>query len=1291
MQLLFKVECSGEDFYNQVADRVASDEAAELLRRNGTRGARPRPPHPARARHQAGRAVRTHRRDARALPDPVAAEVGPDLFPIIIEAEVQGDAGYEKWAEKESDPEVARLLRLNGREETIHAERARAGPGAAAGGPTVLSALRSLPALLRDEPAADARPGPSSAVLAVPEPARAFAVAGLAQAAGRRPIVVAVPTDDRRRAPGPRPGRLPRRRPGRAVPGLGDAALRAGQPQRRDHGPAAAGHVAPAAGCDGAGRSTGAPTVVVAPVRALLQRLGPHVEERRAGRGPPAATSSIPTDLVARLVGHGLPPRVPGRAPGRARRPGLDRRRVPLDRRRAGPHRPVGRRGRPADRVLGRRPALDRRPRPRSSCSAAASCCPPTRSGPGPAALVGDRAVGARAVGAPGRGPGLRRHGVLAAVAHRRRAPALDLLPGDAQVLLVEPRRMRDRAAELLAEEADLAAHPGLRRGAPADGDATSPACTCPSTACWPTPTPPAWTVTAAPEGPDTADGRGRGLGPGRRRRRAADAASSRDLPADGYRVVVCAEGRGGAPGWPRCSATTDLAARSTTAPTDGRPAEPGVRVVRRTRSSAASCYPPLKLAVLAEGDLTGRRRAHRRARPAPARRRRASSTTSSAGDYVVHYQHGVGRFGGMVKRGHRRRRARLPAARVQGRRQALRAVRPDRRRAPLHRRRVARPQPPRRRRLAAGQGPGPRRRSREIAQELVVLYQKRRHTPPATPSRPDTPWQHEMEEAFPYDETPDQLKAIDDVKADMEARRPMDRLVCGDVGLRQDRGGHPGRVQGRPGRQAGGGPGADHAAGPAALPDLRRPLRRLPGPGRDAVAASSPRPRPAGWSTGLADGCGRRASSAPTGCCRATSSSRTWACSSSTRSSASASATRRPSRSCAPTSTCSPSPPRPIPRTLEMSLTGIRDLTLLHTPPADRQPILTYVGEYDERAVAEAIRRELLREGQVFFVHNRVQDIEKVAAELREPGARGPHRGGPRPDGRGHPRAGRPRLLGGRATTCWCAPPSSSRASTCPRSTRWSSTGPTCSASASSTSCGAGSAGPGSGPTPTSSTRPTRSLTEEAYERLRDHRRGTPSWARASRSPCATSRSAAPATCSAPTSPATSPRSATTSTCQMVTEAVAELKGEEVRPPAEIKLDAAGRRPPARRLRGTRGAAPRGLPPPGHGHHPRRGRRHRAPSGSTATARCPPAAEALLGVGPPAGRVRAHRRARGHRHQGPRLRRPRATSPASRPVELPTSKVIRLRRLYKDTVYKEDLRHLQLPVSAAADSATTP
>ena len=103
-----------------------------------------------------------------------------------------------------------------------------------------------------------------------------------------------------------------------------------------------------------------------------------------------------------------------------------------------------------------------------------------------------------------------------------------------------------------------------------------------------------------------------------------------------------------------------------------------------------------------------------------------------------------------------------------------------------------------------------------------------------------------------------------------------------------------------------------------------------------------------------------------------------------------------------------------PIPRTLEMSLVGIRDLSLLQTPPADRQPILTYVGDYDERVAIEAIRRELLREGQVFWVHNRVRSIDTAAARLRQlvPEARIADR--PRADGRGHARAGGRRLLGG-------------------------------------------------------------------------------------------------------------------------------------------------------------------------------------------------------------------------------------------------------------------------------------
>ena len=120
-----------------------------------------------------------------------------------------------------------------------------------------------------------------------------------------------------------------------------------------------------------------------------------------------------------------------------------------------------------------------------------------------------------------------------------------------------------------------------------------------------------------------------------------------------------------------------------------------------------------------------------------------------------------------------------------------------------------------------------------------------------------------------------------------------------------------------------------------------------------------------------------------------------------------------------------------PIPRTLEMSLVGIRDLSLLHTPPADRQPILTYVGEYDERVAVEAIRRELLREGQVFWVHNRVQSIDDAAAACA---SWCPRRASRSPTARWtRARSSRSSSTSGRAsTTCSCAPRSSSRASTC-------------------------------------------------------------------------------------------------------------------------------------------------------------------------------------------------------------------------------------------------------------------
>lgn len=124
MELLFQLECSGEDFYNALADRVGNDEAAVLLRRNG--------------REEVGHARRIRRaiaiklgcdyepsaevleRFAIPLPD----SIGLELFPLIVQAEIDGDAGYQRWADAETEPEVARLLRLNGREESVHGRRA---------------------------------------------------------------------------------------------------------------------------------------------------------------------------------------------------------------------------------------------------------------------------------------------------------------------------------------------------------------------------------------------------------------------------------------------------------------------------------------------------------------------------------------------------------------------------------------------------------------------------------------------------------------------------------------------------------------------------------------------------------------------------------------------------------------------------------------------------------------------------------------------------------------------------------------------------------------------------------------------------------------------------------------------------------------------------------------------------------------------------------------------------------------------------------------------------------------
>ena len=262
------------------------------------------------------------------------------------------------------------------------------------------------------------------------------------------------------------------------------------------------------------------------------------------------------------------------------------------------------------------------------------------------------------------------------------------------------------------------------------------------------------------------------------------------------------------------------------------------------------------------------------------------------------------------------------------------------------------------------------------------MLYQKRLNTPGhAFPA--DTPWQQEMEDAFPYRETPDQLTAISDVKADMEAEIPMDRLVCGDVGFGKTEVALRAAFKAvQDGKQVA-------VLVPTTLlaqqhfQTFSERLRRYPV--RVEVLSRFLTPAQARQ---VVEGVRSGEVDVVIGTHRLLSEDIVFkdlgllVVDEEQRFGVSHKESIKELKTNVDVLTLTATP---IPRTLEMSLTGIRDLSLLNTPPAERQPILTYVGEYDERAIAEAIRRELLREGQVFFVHNRVRDIEQKAAELRE------------------------------------------------------------------------------------------------------------------------------------------------------------------------------------------------------------------------------------------------------------------------------------------------------------------
>ncbi len=553
-----------------------------------------------------------------------------------------------------------------------------------------------------------------------------------------------------------------------------------------------------------------------------------------------------------------------------------------------------------------------------------------------------------------------------------------DRLAPESHILLVEPRRMRDRALDLQAEEADLALTLADTWGAlEADGtEREFPRLHVDFDRLQSDTAASSWVMSSTSDSPDGPVVEARGWEPV-----AGDPSrllnQLRNLISERYRVVIAAEGAGSAQ---RLIETLGSEGVSLTlASRDGSDlVEPGGRVAVATVEHGF-VLPGSRLAVLTESDLTGRRRTHRR--PRARRGQQGSFEDLKPGGYVVHHHHGVARYAEMVTRSIMGQERDYLILEFKG---------GDRIYLPSDQIDLIRPytggESPTLNKMGGAEFQKTRSKVRRevdrIAQELVVLYQTRMNTE-GHAFAPDTPWQRELGDSFPFQETPDQLEAIEAITADMESPAPMDRLVCGDVGFgktevairavfkciqegKQAAVLVPTTLLAQQHHQTF---AERFAPFPVRVESLSRFL--TPAQQRDVVA---------GLATGSVD--------VVIGTHRLLSSDVSFhdlgllVVDEEQRFGVTHKEKIKQFKNNVDVLTLTATP---IPRTLEMSLTGIRDLSLLQTPPAERQPILTHVGEYDERAVAEAIRRELLREGQVFFVHNRVADIDRVAADLGE------------------------------------------------------------------------------------------------------------------------------------------------------------------------------------------------------------------------------------------------------------------------------------------------------------------
>jgi transcription-repair coupling factor (superfamily II helicase) len=409
---------------------------------------------------------------------------------------------------------------------------------------------------------------------------------------------------------------------------------------------------------------------------------------------------------------------------------------------------------------------------------------------------------------------------------------------------------------------------------------------------------------------------------------------------------------------------------------------EEGTVTVAHGELESGFHYPDLGLAVLTDSELYGRQKKRRRFAAVEESARITSYADLTPGDYVVHINHGVGKYAGVQT---------LEVGGVQRDYLLVQYAGEDRVYVPTDQ--VAMLQkyigveesPPRLNKLGGTEWARTKSRVRESVQDmakgLLELYAARKSIRGYAFS-PDTVWQQEFEDAFPYEETPDQWRAIIEVKRDMERAMPMDRLLCGDVGFGKT------EVALRAAFKA----AADGKQVVVLVPTtilaqqhystFTERFRGFP-----MKVAMLSRFESEAEQREIVKGIRMGSVDVVIGTHRLLSQDVKFknlglvVVDEEQRFGVAQKERLKELRKEVDVLTLTATP---IPRTLHMAMVGVRDMSLIETPPENRFPIRTYVVESNDTLVREVILREIDRGGQVYYVHNRVQNIEDIAASLR-------------------------------------------------------------------------------------------------------------------------------------------------------------------------------------------------------------------------------------------------------------------------------------------------------------------